>query len=84
MVQITVQWLNGNAAILLVSETKIYDSFLKGQFVIDGFSAPYRLHHNCLGGGLMLFVRDDIPSNLLAIDEKPIESFYVELHLRNS
>ena len=82
MVQIMVQWLNGNADILLVSETKIYDSFLKGKFVIDGFSAPYRLHHNCLGGDLMLFVRDDIPSNLLAIDEKPIESFYVELNLR--
>ena len=29
----------------MVSETKIDDSFLQGQFVIDGFSAPYRL--NC-------------------------------------
>ena len=57
-------------------------SFL--QFVIDGFSASYRLDRNCLGGGLMLFVREDIPSNLLTIEEKPIESFYVELNLRNS
>ena len=32
----------------------------------------------------MLFVRDDIPSNLLTIEERPIESFYVELNLRNS
>ena len=32
----------------------------------------------------MLFVRDDIPSNLLTIEEKPIEIFYVELNLRNS
>ena len=32
----------------------------------------------------MLFVRDDIPSNLLTIEEKPIESFYVELNLPNS
>ena len=31
----------------------------------------------------MLFLRDDIPSNLLIIEEKPIESFYVELNLRN-
>ena len=69
---------------MLVSETKIDDSFPQGQFVIDGFSAPYRLDRNCLGGGLMLFVRDDIPSNLLTIEEKPIESFYVELNLRNS
>ena len=58
---------------MLVSE--IDDSFPQGQFVIDEFSAPYRLDRNCLGGGLMLFVRDDIPSNLLTIEEKPIESF---------
>ena len=32
----------------------------------------------------MLFVREDIPTNLLTIEEKPIESFYVELNLRNS
>ena len=32
----------------------------------------------------MLFVREDIPSNLLTIEDKPIESFYVELNLRNS
>ena len=69
---------------MLVSETKIDDSFPQGQFVIDGFSAPYRLDRNCLGGGLMLFVRDDIPSNLLTIEEKPIESFNVELNLRGS
>ena len=34
--------------------------------------------------GIMLYVREDIPSNLLAMDEKNhIESFYVELNLRN-
>ena len=70
--------------ILLVSETKIDDSFPQSQFNIDGFSAPYWLACNCLGGGLMLFVTDNIPSNLLTIEEKPIESFYVELNLRNS
>ena len=76
--------IRGNADILIVSETKVGDSFPQGQFVIDGFSAPYRLDRNCLGGGLMLLVRDDIPYNLLTIEEKPIEIFYVELNLRNS
>ena len=71
--------IRGNADILLVSETKIDDSFLQGQLVIDGFSAPYRLDCNCLSGGLMLFLRKDIPSNLLAIEEKPIKSFYIEI-----
>ena len=69
---------------MIVSETKVDDSFSPGQFVIDGFSAPYRLDRSCLGCGLMLFVREDIPSDLLTIEEKPIESFYVELNLRNS
>ena len=66
---------------LLVSETKTEDSVPQGQFVIDDFSAPYRLDRNCLGGGL-LFLREDIPSNLLTIEEKTIESFYVDLNLR--
>ena len=69
---------------MLVSETNIDDSFPQGQFVLNRFSAPHRLDRNCLDGGLMLFVREDIPSYLLTIEEKPIESFYVELNLRNS
>ena len=69
---------------MLVSETKIGDSFPQGQFVIYGFSARYRLDRNCLGGGLMLFVREDISCNLLTIEEKPVENFYAELNLRNS
>ena len=76
--------IRGNVDILLVLENKIDDSFPHGQFVIDVFSAPYRLDRNCLGGGLMLFVREDITSNILTIEEKPTESFYVKLNLLNS
>ena len=76
--------IRGNVDILLVLETKIDDSFPQGLFVVDSFSAPYRLDRNCLGGGLTLFVREDIPSDLLTIEEKSIESFYVELNLRKS
>ena len=66
------------------SETKIDDSFPVGNFVIDGFSTPYQLDRDSNGGGIMLYVREDIPSNLLATVEKNhIESFYVELNLRN-
>ena len=78
------QLIKGKTDVLLISETKIDDSFPKGQFLIDGFSGPYRLDRNCQGGGLMLFVRKYIPSNLLTSEEKPIESFSIELNLRNS
>ena len=76
--------VKGNIDILLISETKIDDSFSVGQFIIDGFSPPYRLDRSYHGGGLMLFVRKDIPSNLLVIKKKPIESFFIEINLRNS
>ena len=76
--------VKGNIDVLMVSETKIDNSFPVGNFVIDGFSTPYRLARDDNGGGIMLYVREDIPSNLLATDEKNhIESFYVELNLRN-
>ena len=32
---------------------------------------------------LMLFVREDIPSNLVEAEAKPIEGFYIELNLCN-
>ena len=76
--------VKGNIAVLMVSKTKIDDSFQVGNFVIDGFSIPYRLDRDSNGGGIMLYVTEDIPSNLFATDEKNhIESFYVEINLRN-
>ena len=35
--------IKGNVDVVLVSETKIYDSFPNGNFLINGFSTPYRL-----------------------------------------
>ena len=75
--------IKGNIDVLLVSETKIDDSFPNGNFLIDWFSMPYRLDRNSNGGGLMLFVREDIPSNLVEAEAKPIEGFYTELNLHN-
>ena len=31
----------------------------------------------------MLYVREDIPTNLFEVETKPIEGFYVEINLRN-
>ena len=38
--------IKGNTDVLLLSETKINDSFPNGNFLIDGFSTPYRLDRN--------------------------------------
>ena len=67
----------------MISETKIDDNFPLGNFPIDGFSKPYRLDRDSLGGGILLYVREDIPTNLLEVETKPIEGFYVEINLRN-
>ena len=48
-----------------------------------GLGTPYRLNRNSNGGGLMLFVREDIPSNLVEAETKPIVDFHIELNLRN-
>ena len=67
----------------MISEIKIDDSFPLGNFLIGGFSKPYRLDRDSLGGGILLYVREDIPSILLEVETKSIESFYVEINLHN-
>ena len=51
----------------MVSETKIDISLPTSQFVIQGFAAPFRLDRTNTGGGILVYVRDDIPSKLLNI-----------------
>ena len=51
--------------ILLISETKLNDSFPFAQFKIKGFSVPYRYDRNGKGRRLLLYMRDDIQSKLL-------------------
>ena len=57
----------------MVSETKIDDSFPIGNFLIHGFISPYRLDCDSKSGGIMLYIREDIPSNILIIDKEPID-----------
>ena len=70
--------------LLLVSETKLDDSFPTAQFLMSGFCKPYRLDRYSNGGGLMLYIREDIPSHLL-IEYKPpknVECLFVEINIR--
>ena len=49
----------------MISKTKTDEGFPLGQFKINGFNAPFRLDRNSNGGGIMLFVREDIPAKLI-------------------
>ena len=72
--------------ILVIVETKTDKSFPQKQFSIDGFSIPYRLDRNRHGGGVMIYVRDDIPSR--KVDKhsfsKSIEAIFIEINFRKS
>ena len=72
--------------ILVVGETKLDDSFTERQFIINGFKNPYRLDRNKNGGGVMIYVRGDIPSKELTQHNcsKNIEAIFVEINLRKN
>ena len=53
--------------ILMISETKLDDSFPEAQFHIEGFRAPFRLDRNKYGGGILLYVRNNINAILLTV-----------------
>ena len=68
---------------LLISETKLNDTFLQGQFVINGMRAPFREDRNEKGGGLLLFLKDHVPCRRIIIDFSPqIEGIVVEINLK--
>ena len=52
--------------------------------VIKGYNTPFRLERNQNEGGLLLYVREDIPCKILKeyTPEKPIENIFVEINLR--
>ena len=71
--------------VFLLSETKIDISFPSSQFTIEGYSNPFRRDRNIHGGGLLLYIRDDIPCKQIKSYALPgdIECFFVEIKLRN-
>ena len=51
--------------ILIITKTKLDDTLPVSQFHIDGYSKPYRLDRNRNGGGMVIYVREDISSRML-------------------
>ena len=47
---------------------------------------PYRLHRNRSGGGIIIYVREDIPTKILAKHNFPedIEGIFLEINFRKS
>ena len=53
-------------------------------FILDGFTPPHRLNRTAHGGGLVLFVRKDIPSKLLptVIPSGNVDNIFLAINLR--
>ena len=75
--------IQGRIDILVITETKTDSTFPLNQFAIQGYSKPYRFDRNRNGGGVFIYVREDIPSRELKIHNTPedIESIFIEINL---
>ena len=76
----------GNLDIFIVTESKLDDTFPANQFIIDGSSPPFRADRNKNGGGVIIYVRDDIPSRELKAHPPTInlEGIFFEINLKKS
>ena len=69
----------------MVSETNIDDTFPESEFLIEGFSKLFRLDRTAKGGGIWLYIRDDMPCRYIKETtlNNLFEGFFVELNLRS-
>ena len=51
--------IRNNIDVLLISEAKLDASFASSQFILDGFTPPYRLDRTQHARAIMLFIRED-------------------------
>ena len=70
--------------LLLVTESKLDETFPLDQFQIEGFSRPIRLDRNRNGGGLIIFIREGLTcKELLPRKLYPnLECTFLELRIR--
>ena len=67
----------------MVSETKLDSSSPQAQFGIKGYAPLFRYDKNSHGGGILLFIREDIPTKIISITPlKDFEGIFVELNFR--
>ena len=77
------EFIEDKIDISLISETKLDSSFPTWQFVIKGYSTPFRLDRNQNGGGLLLYVREVISCKILKeyTPEKPVKYLLLKIYL---
>ena len=72
-----------NVDMLMISETKLDESFPLSQFLMAGFENPIPFDRSSSGGGIMLYIREGIPFKLLKSSglSANTEAFLVEMNI---
>jgi hypothetical protein len=78
--------IKDNVDILLISETKLDESYPEGRFFIEGYKEPIRLDRNKNGGGLLFFIHDDLECKEIKSHKLPkkTEGIFLKLTIRNT
>jgi len=78
------EFIQENIDILVITETKLDASFPCNQFFIPGYCIPFRFDRSSFGGGVIIYVREDIPCKKLTkfILPDDIEGIFIEINLR--
>ena len=75
--------VNNERDIVMVSETKLDDTFPTSQFLMQGYSTPFRKDRTTKGGGILLYVREDVPWKIIKTEINAYyEGFFIEINLR--
>ena len=71
--------------ILCIGESKLDESFLNSEIVLDGFKKPYRLDVSASSGGLLIYVKTNLPSKMINLYDfnKDIQCIAMELNVSN-
>ena len=78
--------IDENIDIICISETKLDDSFPASNFLIPGYSSPFRLDVSSTSGGILVFIKENIPSKLLTKLTIPsnLQILPIEVNLRKT
>ena len=67
----------------MVSETKLDDTFPASQFLMQGYSTPFRKDRTSKSSGILLYAREDIPFKIMKTETDAYhEGLFIEINLR--
>ena len=77
--------VKGKVDIIVITESKLDHTFPDSSFRISGYNKPFRKDRNRNGGGILVFIRDDIPCKELQINFfNEFEVLFIEANLSYS